>query len=307
MSVCEGCDIGYQEFLCLLQDEDKIQDFVLAHKLIKSHLDCGKCGIELPFKNYAFRCCKQRTLLVEGKKVIHRCSFFQSALKDTWFSRSHVTIKDILILSRMWSRVGCNLSDCEKAVSCTAKPIIERLNLCREVAFDYCVKKSVKLGGVGKVVELYIARFSKGNYGLNRIVDDRVCVGAVEIGSRDIFLTTVDKFDEETAISVIQENVLRGSHIVTECWYYENLEHYGYQLSRLEPTKKISELESASESVSNSAPKPSKIQKVQVPVHRQRRIHIGGCLAESLFKWRFPDEGERFHAFLMHVAYMYYS
>lgn len=308
MAVCGGCDFSYDDLLFLLTEEENIKNFILAHKLIKSKINCAVCGAELEMnKNYVFRCNKRSRVLVKTKKVFQPCNFYQSAFKGTWFSRAHLSVKEVLTLSYLWIQNGCTPSECERETRLSSKSVFDRFSRCREVAFDYCIKNSVKLGGVGKVVELYEAQFGKGKYSCGRITDSRVwAISGIERGSQNIFLATVDSRDEETLSKIIQENILPGTHISTDCCnFYENLEDCGYQVSTLEESKKFVDLASAS-NTQNSKKRSREVQ-LGIPIFSQKRIHLVGFLAESLFKWRFPDEGERFHAFLLHIAQMYSS
>lgn len=300
MSVCGGCDLTYHQLQRLLEDDDKIKDFILAHSLIKSKISCGVCGTEVALKKgYIFRCNRQRR--VPGKqKRFQRCNFYQSALKGSWFSRSHVAVKDLLTLSFLWTQTGCTLRKCEQLVSCSLKTIIERLSLCREVAFHYCVKESVKVGGVEKVVEVYEARFGKGKYSCGSLDSDLLwAIGGIERSSRHFFLTTVDEWNERTLIKIFRENILPGTHIITNYWDFKgNLKQYGYQVSKFEEYKRLHARASPTH-------KRSQEVQVQIPIFPESQIHFSGYLVEALFKWRLPNEEERFHTFLLHVAKLY--
>lgn len=280
----------------------------MSHKLIKRKINCGVCGAELEIKkNFVFRCNKQpRGALKQKKATLQPCNFYQSALKHTWFSRTHLSIKEILTLSILWAQNGSTLSECKREVSCSTKTVIERLALCRQVAFDYCVKNSVKVGGVGKVVELYEAQFGWHKNKTGKVRDSTVwTIGGVERGSQNFFLTTVDNLEEETVIKNVLENVLPNTHITINSCNFEVLTYYGFQLSPLEDSDKLVNVASSS-ITSNFKKRSQEEQQVGISTSSKKQIKSGGFLAENLFKWRFPDEGERFHAFLHHVAQMYF-
>ena len=89
----------------------------------------------------------------------------------------------------------------------------------------------IKLGGMGKIVEIDESKFGKKQkYNRGKMPNPGFWVfGAVERGTNKFVLWIVDKRDRETLQPLIKQNIERGTMIYSDDWsVYRNLEDIGY-------------------------------------------------------------------------------
>lgn len=102
-------------------------------------------------------------------------------------------------------------------------------NFNREVCQVILEKKSEKIGGVGKTVEIDESKFGKRKYHRGRRVDGVWVFGGIERESKRCFFKCVEDRTKETLLSIIKENVLPGTKIISDCWKsYDCLSLEGY-------------------------------------------------------------------------------
>lgn len=305
MATCGGCDYTYREIVRLLVDSEKTKDLLVAHNLVNSNITCPKCDSLLELKDkLIFRCDRKRRVTRNKKKVVERCNFYKSARKGTWFSNSKLSVDDIVSLTFLWTRTARTVKECVRELRCSKTTVIDWYSFCREVAINYCIETSVKLGGIGKVVEVDEAKFGKRKFNCGRVIEGTWVVGGIERGSRNIFLATVDSRDEQTLMKVLQDNVLPGTHVITDCWKsYNNLEKYGYQHSTVNHSQNF--VDPVSGAHTQNIEREWREVRARIPRFGRAKQHFAGYLAESIFKRKFPDEGDRFHQFLLHAAKLY--
>ncbi|XP_050689954.1 uncharacterized protein LOC126982148, partial [Eriocheir sinensis] len=187
-----------------------------------------------------------------------------------------------------------------------AKTVIDRFSFCREVAVDYCVKNSVKLGDQGKTVEVDEAKFDKRIYNRGRVIEGTWVVGGVKRGFsnivyRNIFLVPVVSRDKETLLRVIKDNIFPVTHIVTDCRSsYNNLIAEGYSHSTVNHSLNFVDHQSGTHT--QNIEREWREVRSNIPRFRRRTQHFASYLAESMFKRTFADVGERFHHFLLHAV-----
>lgn len=302
---CGGCDWNLIELGWMFQDEEKTLDFLCGHKLIRRTYKCPKCDSDLDIKkNFVFRCDRQRRVQNNKKSVVQRCRFFRSAKKNSWFSRSNLSVSQIIYVTYLWNQRQKTVKFCAREVRIDAKTVIDWFSFCREVAVDYCVHNSAKLGGQGKTVEVDEAKFDKRNYKGGRVIEGTWVVGGVERGSSKAFLMPVVSRDEETLLRVIQDNILPGTHIVTDCRSsYNSLSAKGYTHSTVKHSLNFVDRQSGVHT--QNVQQEWREGRGNIPRFGRRTHRIASYLAESMFKRTFPDVAERFHHFLLHAATIY--
>lgn len=86
------------EFLVLINKKRSSIDFLINANVINETLKCEHCGniINLNIDNLEFKCTKCYYVMDSHKKKKKlQCNFRQSMRKNTWFSRSKMSIEKI--------------------------------------------------------------------------------------------------------------------------------------------------------------------------------------------------------------------
>ncbi|KCZ79135.1 hypothetical protein H312_03477 [Anncaliia algerae PRA339] len=85
--------------------------------------------------------------------------------------------------------------------------------------------RASKIGGIGHVVEVDEAKFSKRKYEIDRIVRSAWVVGRVNLTTGKTFFVKVFYRNKHTLSQVLLENIEEGTIVVTDCWAgYVNLD-----------------------------------------------------------------------------------
>ena len=92
---CSDCDIGLIDFWLRYCGKTRdLFDLCVRHKIVLENKDCGKCGktAVLSFTQKLWRC--QRKKSRKGQKK-NKCSWQQSAFKNTFFDNAHIDFETI--------------------------------------------------------------------------------------------------------------------------------------------------------------------------------------------------------------------
>lgn len=108
-----------------------------------------------------FRCDWQRRIENNNKHVVQRGRFFLLARKNSWFGFSNLSVSQIIYVTYLWNQQQKNVNQCAQEVCIAATTALDWFSFCREVAVDYCINNSVKLGGQGKTVEVNEGKIGK--------------------------------------------------------------------------------------------------------------------------------------------------
>ena len=86
------------------------------------------------------------------------------------------------------------------------------------------------ISGIGSIVEVDESQFSKRKFNVGRVVRSAWVIGGLDINTGDLFFREVLFRNRMTITSVLQECVLLGTTIITDCWRgYVDLESLGYR------------------------------------------------------------------------------
>ncbi len=101
-------------------------------------------------------------------------------------------------------------------------------SFCREVVYDNMTKRSEKLGGEDKIVEIDESKFGKRKYHRGHRIEGQWVFGGLERGSGKCFLVAVEKRDTNTLLAIIKEWILPGTTILSDCWKVSTKRHAKY-------------------------------------------------------------------------------
>ncbi|GFU18555.1 mitotic-spindle organizing protein 2A [Trichonephila clavipes] len=221
-------------FFAVLEErgQKNLLEWCMRENLISSRYECPKCGKNMVMRErkgtidgYEWRC---RT---KGGENPH--DVCKSIRKGTWFSKSHLSVCDILILTRHFFGKSMN-EFVVKDVRVNKNTVVDWYMFCREVCMVAILKESEPLSGEGKIVEIDESMFGKMKYGKGKPVNGQWVFGGVERNSNKCFFRVVPNRTKEELLSVIKEWVVPGSVIISDCWKaYTCLSHEGYQHLRV--------------------------------------------------------------------------
>lgn len=226
---CNGCDISIAECVRMCEDDGRIKDFLVSHKLINNSVDCPTCGSEVPMnwsrKNY--RCQKQ---YIDSNNRKKKCVFQRSIWKNTFFEKTHLAFNKVLLFVVYWVHLApprVNIVRSELRIS--TKTITDWMNFFREVCLFFVERQKQLIGGPGQIVEVDEAKIGKRKYNRGRIVEGQWVFGGIQRSDpRKCFLVAVGDRSRETLMHHIRDNIAPGSHVMSDCWRaYDNLPNEG--------------------------------------------------------------------------------
>lgn len=135
------------EFLCLVEDNDKLIDFLISRKVIHGDIKYPryKTLLKLNRELMFFKCNATRYEKRGHKKRCKVwCNFKLSLLHNTWFSHSHLTLQCAYRLIAYFLMIRPpRVTFLIDELSITSNTVIDRSNFCREVylynVFTYSV------------------------------------------------------------------------------------------------------------------------------------------------------------------------
>ena len=200
--------------------------FLKETGLIRSEILCWKCGENMNFSvrerdtdGYAWRCCKRRNSV--------RCGGSRSVRYGSWFTRSKLTMVEVLLLTYDIIRnVPSSMIETEYSVQSEARR--NWYKLCREVIVWHVEMTSEKIGGEGKVVDE--SKFGRRKYHRGHHVRGQWVFGEVERGSGKTFLVPVADRTADSLVTIIKNRIEPGTRIISDCWAaYWTLSDEGYE------------------------------------------------------------------------------
>lgn len=99
----------------------------------------------------------------------------------------------------------------------------------RDVCFDYFLQNPVQIGGPGTIVEIDESLFARRKYNRGRWVVQKWVFGGWDRDAKVGFLVYVQNRSANTLIPIIQQYILPGTTIYSDCWpAYNQLNELGY-------------------------------------------------------------------------------
>jgi transposase-like protein len=189
-------------------DQNEVKDMLVHHHHMVMPEACPECGANYSVGlNDKFQCnsklCRKRFTLWE----------------NTIFANAHLSKGHILHILCLWA-AGCNHSTIRQMTHHDFHTVSHYMRLIRmAVAVDAHAAPNRHIGGEGIVVQIDESKFGKVKYHRGHHVEGVWVVGGVEITpERGLFAVPVPNRNSETLWGVIQNFVLPGSIIYTDCW-----------------------------------------------------------------------------------------
>ncbi|XP_055948314.1 uncharacterized protein LOC129981488 [Argiope bruennichi] len=202
-------------------------EFCMKAGLIANKYECCKCGKDMKLverhdisDGFEWRCkSKVKGQMHDVKRSVRKGSFFEL---------SRMTLNEILVQVYLWvtqSKVDFNM----KESKCSSKTVCDYRSYCREVCVVEMIESSMKVGGSGVTVEVDESKFGKRKFNRGKRVEGKWVFGGVERETGKCFMKVVDDRTTDSLLSVINEYILPGSIIISDCWKsYDCLSNEGF-------------------------------------------------------------------------------
>lgn len=140
-----------------------------------------------------------------------------SMRKGSWFEKSNLTIEEIIELTYWWT-TGTEQKQIIREMGISSRTAVDWDNFCREVCDEIMMNSSSPISGPGVRVQIDESKFGKIKYHRGHHVDGQWVFGGIEEKTRKNFMIAVDKRDRNTLLPIIEQYILPGSIIISDCW-----------------------------------------------------------------------------------------
>jgi len=293
----------------MIDDEDKLREFLVRHHVIAGICYCEECGhaCRIDRKKKQFRCDRQVTVLKHGgrSKVKSKHNFAKSLVAGTWFGRAKLSTKIICRFCALWlTYPHPRTYFITRELSVSKKTVIDWSSFCREVCIFWLEQRSEVLGGPQVIVEIDEAKIGHRKYNRGRWIDGIWVFGGFERGTGKTFLVPVSSRDSATLLSVIQNWIRPGTIIMSDCWRaYDCLSSEGFVHQRVNHSQNFVD--------PNTGAHTQNIERFWrevrggIPRFGRSEKHVVGYFAEFMFKRKFANHLDRIHAFFSAAAELY--
>lgn len=208
----------------------EILQYLVKLKLIKNKMICNDC-------ERLMNLVKSKT--VDGFVWIcnnHSGRIHSNVRKLSFFENMKKSFKVIFLFLYYWSKKDIQ-SEISREIKINKNTASEWAYCLREVLQLVFLFSKVKLGGINidgtpKVVEIDESLFFKRKYNRGRFRQQQWVFGMIERGSNKAKLFIVPDRSKETLEPIIRENILEGSHIISDKWaayrFLEQDTNYSY-------------------------------------------------------------------------------
>ena len=144
----------------------------------------------------------------------------------------NLSLAKVVQLMYHWAHQNASFTTLHHEMTFSSHTTVDWKNFCRDIYAEHFLANPVTIGGPGIVVEIDESLFCRRKYNVGRAIAQQWVFGGLEVGTpaRKGLLVAVPRRDAATLLPVIQQYVLPGSTIVSDCWRaYNTLPQLGYQ------------------------------------------------------------------------------
>jgi transposase-like protein len=148
------------------------------------------------------------------------CEAEYSLRLESFFSRSHLRIRDIIFIMYWWAEEHSQKS-LRRELHMGNKTAIDWYSFCRDICINYNETHPVEIGGFdgngeSLIIEMDETVITKRKYHRGRLIKQRWLFGGVERHSGICFLKMVANRKADSLLPVIREHCLPGSLLLTD-------------------------------------------------------------------------------------------
>lgn len=183
--------------LCL--DKNKLLEQLQKWKIVPrvGEYGCPQCGASLKLGNDTSRCdgfrwrCHNKWRKSD-KKRLKRCDTSVEFRHKTLFARSKLPMFKMLGFINLWLD-SVAITIISKQMHIAMATCVGWATFYRESILDAFIVNKVKLGGPGKLVDIYQSRFDQGRFHRGQIVEGQYVFGGFERETGRIFMICVEE------------------------------------------------------------------------------------------------------------------
>ena len=192
--------------------EEEAQKYLLEKGVFYIINACPSCGNKVSLKGKNYRCTKDGC-----RKSI--CLY-----NNSFFAGNKLKIHETLELAYYWL-ANCSYTTAHIITGHSPNTITAYYSYFRQLVTSSLEEYQSEIGGPGIVVEIDESKFGKRKYNRGHRVEGAWVFGGIERTPEKRFFTkVVEKRDEETLLSILNEYVAPGSIVYSDCWRaYKNI------------------------------------------------------------------------------------
>ena len=217
--------MDFRDLLEILGSFQSIFNFLVTHRLLASQRQCSRCDSDMELTEttrvndgYMWRCTNSR------------CRTWLSIRSGSFFEGSNIPLSTWLHLMFLWA-IKVSGSNIARMTSLSKPTVIRALSDLRTICSNKMLNADMKIGGVGKTVEIDESKFgAKRKYRRGRVSEGPWVFGAVERGSQKALLFRVPDRTRDTLVHrLITTHILPGTVIYSDQFTpYIPLNQLGY-------------------------------------------------------------------------------
>ncbi|XP_068757537.1 uncharacterized protein [Montipora capricornis] len=215
----------FSDLLVILGKYQNVFNFCVSQKILASCQQCSQCGSKMELTEttrvkdgYMWRCTNKR------------CRTWLSIRSGSFFEGSNITLSSWLHLMLLWA-MEISGSKIARLTSLSKPTVVRALGELRTICSNKVLNAGIKLGGLGKTVEIDESKFgAQRKYKKERVLEGPWVFGVVERGSQKVLLFRISDQTRETLVHrLITTHIQPGTVIYLDQFTpYIPLDQLGY-------------------------------------------------------------------------------
>lgn len=205
----------FGELYIELNTKDNAIRWCARHRLVKNTMPCTQCNALCTFNRHA-------NSLDGWRWRCQACRVGVTVRKNSFFSRSHLTLQEIVIIIYCWAHDTPQLTLMHET-QISKHTAIDWSNFMREECDNWLQRNASELGGLDAngqqiVVEIDESKYFHRKYDRGTWREGHWVFGGIERESGKCFMVVVQDRAAATLEQLIEEHILPGTHIMSDGW-----------------------------------------------------------------------------------------
>lgn len=212
-------------FLMLGMDPELVRKFCMESEILKNSARCITCSRQMSLINavntsdkkqwYCGRTSYQSKNKKKKKRI--RCKERKSLRWKSWFTRSHMNLQELLLLTYEIV-MGTPAARIREEYGMSMQTIVGWRQSASDVILSYVESNNSKVGGFRKLVEVDMGKSKKVKYELGLVENVNWAFGGVERNSGKAFIIPLAETSAETLIETIKQWIEPGTTVIMDSW-----------------------------------------------------------------------------------------
>jgi transposase-like protein len=200
--------------LPLIATPKDTMNWCAERKLLRNSMDCHSC-------HNLCGLVKDKNSIDGYRWVCRNCGNLNRSIRtDSFFSRSHLSLRQILFIMYWWAAEHSQRSLLME-LSISKVTVIDWNNFCRDICISWNSKNPIEIGGQSEdgspiIIEMDETVIFKPKYNRGRVPTTRWLFGAIERSTGKCFMECVRNRKAETLLPIIAKHCLPGSRLITD-------------------------------------------------------------------------------------------